>query len=175
MLPRGYGSHAEGGTDGLSSLSRSLAALLVERGETVAVSESAAGGLISASLLSIPGASAYFMGGGVVYTRDARRGILRFSETDALQPGSTEAYALAAARSIREILGTSWSLAESGAAGPTGNSYGDASGHCCFAVSGPVERCLTIETADTDREANMWAFAKAALDLLEETVAGNAG
>ena len=64
-------------------------------------------------------------------------------------------------------------LAESGAAGPTGNSYGDAAGHCCFAVSGPAERCLTIETADADREANMWAFAKAALDLLEETLHGH--
>ena len=159
--------------DALSSLSRTLAALLVERGETVAVSESAAGGLISASLLSIPGASAYFMGGGVVYTRDARRAILRFSEQEALQPGSTEVYALAAARAIRERLGTTWSLAESGAAGPTGNSYGDAPGHCCFAVSGPVERRLTIETADSDREANMWAFAKAALDLLEETLRAN--
>ncbi len=157
----------------LSSMSRSLAALLKERGETVAVSESAAGGLISASLLSIPGASAYFMGGGVVYTRDARRALLRFSEEEALQPGSTEVYALAAARAIRERLGTDWSLAETGAAGPTGNSYGDPAGHCCFAVSGPVERQLTIGTGDADREANMWAFAKAALDLLEETVRGH--
>ena len=159
--------------DALSAMSRSVAALLVERGETVAVSESAAGGLISASLLSIPGASAYFMGGGVVYTRDARRAILRLDEARALQPGSTESYALDAARAIRERLGTAWSLAESGAAGPTGNSYGDAAGHCCFAVSGPVERRLTIATGESDREANMWAFARAALGLLEETVRGH--
>ena len=57
-----------------------------------------------------------------------------------------------------------------GAAGPTGNSYGDAAGHCCFAVSGPVERCLTIETAAADREANMWVFARTALGFLEKTV-----
>lgn len=157
----------------LSAMSRSVAALLVERGDTVAISESAAGGLISASLLSIPGASAYFMGGGVVYTRDARRAILRFSEEEALQPGSTEVYALAAARAIRERLGTTWALAESGAAGPTGNSYGDPAGHCCFAVTGPVERQLTVGTADADREANMWAFAKAGLGLLEETIRGH--
>ena len=157
----------------LSSLSRAVAALLKERGETVAVSESAAGGLISAALLSIPGASAYFMGGGVVYTRDARRAILRFSEAEALQPGSTEPYALAAARAIRQRLGTAWSLAESGASGPTGNSYGDAPGHCCFAVAGPVERTLTIETGDADREANMWAFAKSGLGLLEEAIRGH--
>ena len=159
--------------DGLSSLSRPLAALLVERGETVAVSESAAGGLISAALLAIPGASAYFMGGAVVYTRGARRAILCLPEEAALQPGSTETYALDAARAIRERLGTDWSLAESGAAGPAGNSYGDAAGHCCFAVSGPVERRLTVETADTDREANMRAFAKAGLDLLERTIRGH--
>ena len=169
------GAREAGGTEmhALSSLSGPVAALLKERGETVAISESAAGGLISAALLSIPGASAYFMGGGVVYTRDARRAILRFPETDALQPGSTEVYALAAARAIRARLGTAWSLAESGASGPTGNSYGDAPGHCCFAVSGPVERTLTIATGDADREANMWAFASAGLGLLEETLRGH--
>ena len=157
----------------LSSLSRSVAALLKERKETVAVSESAAGGLISAALLSIPGASAYFMGGGVVYTRDARRALLRFSEQEALQPGSTEVYAAAAARAIRARLGTTWSLAESGAAGPTGSSYGDPAGHCCFAVAGPAARTLVIATGDADREANMWAFARAGLGLLEETLRGN--
>ena len=96
-----------------------------------------------------------------------------FRKTTARQPGSTEPYALAAARAIRERLETAWSLAESGAAGPTGNSYGDPAGHCCFAVSGPVERTLTVATGDSDREANMWAFARAGLGLLEETLRGH--
>ncbi len=154
----------------LEPLSRTVARLLSERHETVSVSESAAGGLISAALLAIPGASSYFVGGGVIYTRDARRGLLRLTASQSRQRGSTEDYALLAARTIRARLGSTWALSESGASGPAGNSYGDASGHACFAVTGPVERCLTIETGDNDREANMWAFAKAGLDLLESTV-----
>ena len=78
---------------------------------------------------------------------------------------STEAYALLNARTIRETLGATWGLAETGASGPTGNRYGDAAGHACLAVAGPVSRAVTLETGETDREANMWTFAQAALDL----------
>ena len=118
-----------------------IASLLRQRKETVAVSESSAGGLISAALLAIPGASAYFLGGGVIYTQAARR--------------------------IREVLGATWGLSETGATGPTGNRYGDAAGHACMAVAGPVERVITLETGSDDREANMWAFTRAALELFE--------
>jgi nicotinamide mononucleotide (NMN) deamidase PncC len=83
---------------------------------------------------------------------------------------STEAYALLNARTIRDNLGTTWGLGETGASGPTGNRYGDSAGHACFAVAGPVERVLTLETGDADRDANMWVFARAALDLLEACV-----
>jgi nicotinamide mononucleotide (NMN) deamidase PncC len=83
---------------------------------------------------------------------------------------STEPYALLNARTIRESLGTTWGLSETGASGPTGNRYGDAAGHACIAVVGPVERAITLETGDTDREANMWKFAAAALELLERCV-----
>jgi nicotinamide mononucleotide (NMN) deamidase PncC len=69
---------------------------------------------------------------------------------------------------VRELLGTTWGLAETGASGPTGNRYGDSAGHACIAVAGPVERAVTIETRAADREANMWAFARAALYLLEQ-------
>ena len=154
--------------DLLASLAASLAARLVARGHTVAVAESSAGGLISAALLSIPGASAYFMGGGVIYTRAARRVLLGVpDEAVGGIRSSTEAYALLKARTVRAGLGTTWGLAETGAAGPTGNRYGDAAGHTCIAVVGPVERARTVETGRTDREANMWAFTRAALELLE--------
>ena len=156
--------------DILTSMAESVAERLKERGHTVAVSESAAGGLISAVLLAVPGASAYFVGGAVVYTRDARRGLLRFSAEDSKMRGSTEDYALKAARAIRERLGATWGLGESGAAGPTGNRYGDAAGHACIALVGPVEETLTVETGSADREANMWVFAEAALGLLEQAV-----
>ena len=144
-----------------------LARRLIERKETVAVSESSTGGLISASLLAVPGASAYFLGGGVVYTQAARRALLRIPD-DAMRGirSSTEAYARLKAQAIRELLGASWGLAETGASGPTGNRYGDAAGHTCLAVVGPVERVATLETGHGDRELNMRVFTRAALDLL---------
>jgi PncC family amidohydrolase len=157
--------------DSLSRLAASVAARLVARRETVAVSESSTGGLISAALLSIPGASAYFLGGGVIYTQAARRTLLGIPD-DAVRGirSSTEAYALLKARTVRERLGTTWGLSETGAAGPTGNRYGDAAGHSCIAVAGPAERAHTIETGQSDREANMWAFTRAALELLEASL-----
>jgi PncC family amidohydrolase len=155
----------------LSEHAAPIAALLRARRETVAIAESAAGGLISAALLAVPGASDYFRGGGVIYTQAARRGLLGLGD-DAVRGmrSSTEAYALAKARAVRERLGVTWGLAETGAAGPAGNRYGDAPGHACFAVAGPVERAVTLETARADRVANMWAFAREALALLEACV-----
>ncbi len=158
--------------ESLSSIGASVGALLKQNEQTVAVAESSAAGLISAALVAIPGASAYYLGGTVIYTRVAQRELLRVpDDTMADIRASTEAYALLNARSVRQSLGTTWGLSETGASGPTGNRYGDAAGHACIAVAGPVERVLTVETGDFDREANMWTFAKAALDLLERCVA----
>ena len=155
----------------LSSMATSLGALLKERQQTVGVSESSAGGLISASLVAVPGASAYYVGGAVIYTHTARQGLLLIPE-DAMAGirASSEPYALLNARTVRESLGTTWGLSETGASGPTGNRYGDAAGHACIAVAGPIERVMTLETGEPDREANMWTFAKAALELLERCV-----
>lgn len=152
----------------LEPLASAVASLLKARRHTVAVAESSAGGLISAALLAVPGASAYFLGGGVIYTGAARRALLRVPD-DAMAGirSSSEPYALLKARAVRELLGATWGLSETGAAGPTGNRYGDAAGHACIAVAGPVERAITVETGQADREANMWAFTRAALALLE--------
>lgn len=159
----------------LTAMATSVGELLKERQHTIAVAESASGGLISAALVAIPGASAYYVGGGVIYTRTSGRGLLHIPD-DALvgMRASTEPYALLNARTVRALLGTTWGLSETGASGPTGNRYGDASGHACIAVAGPVERSMTLETGSTDREANMWTFAKAALDLLEECLKAHA-
>ncbi len=155
----------------LNSMAASVGALLKQSQQTIAVAESACGGLISASLVAVPGASAYYVGGAVIYTRAAQQGLLRVPDhVMADMRASTEAYALLNARTIGESLGTTWALSETGASGPTGNRYGDAAGHACFAVVGPVERVITLETGDVDREANMWTFAKAALELLERCV-----
>jgi PncC family amidohydrolase len=155
----------------LTALATSLAGLLRSKGDTVGVAESSSGGLVSAALLSVPGASAYFLGGGVIYTRNARRALLRVTdEAVAGVRSSTEAYALVKARVIRDLLGATWGVAETGAAGPQGNRYGDPAGHTAIAVAGPVERALTVETGSADREANMRAFTRAALDLLRACV-----
>ena len=153
----------------LLGLAGAAAETLRARHETVAVAESSAGGLVAASLLAQPGASAFFLGGAVVYTRTARTALLGITPTDmqGLRP-STEAYALLLARRLREQLGATWGVAETGAAGPTGNSYGDAPGHSCIAIVGPVELARTLETTTDDRVANMRAFAAAALALLRE-------
>ncbi len=154
----------------LSSMAAGLGALLKETGETVAVAESSAGGLVSAALLAIPGASAYYAGGGVIYTRAARRGLLGLPEDVITMRASTEDYALILARAMRQRLDATWGLCETGATGPTGNRYGDAAGHVCIAVAGPLERALTLETGSADREDNMWRFAAAALELFEAAV-----
>jgi PncC family amidohydrolase len=150
----------------LAPIAASIAALLIRARQTVAVAESSAGGLISAALLAVPGASAYYLGGSVIYTQAARRSLLRLpDEALAGMRSSSEPYALLKARTVRELLGTTWGLSETGAAGPTGNRYGDAPGHACLAVAGPLERVITLETRQTDRTTNMWAFARAALEL----------
>ncbi len=152
----------------LAELGLSVAELLTERKHTIAVAESSAGGLISATLVAVPGASAYYLGGAMVYTGMSRKTLLeiRSEEMQGIRSAS-EPYAQLAARRIRERLGATWGLAETGASGPTGNRYGDAPGHACIAVSGPLDAVLTIETGSAEREANMEEFARRALQLLE--------
>jgi nicotinamide-nucleotide amidase len=144
-----------------------IAKLLRAKHHHVAIAESSTGGLISSALLAVPGASDYFLGGAVVYTAKSRLVFLGLGDADlaGLRP-STEAYALLAARRVRERFASDWGLAETGATGPTGNRYGDKPGHSCIAITGPVERTITIETGQSERVANMRAFAAAALDLL---------
>ena len=152
----------------LAEPAAAIAELLKSRKHTVAVSESSAGGLISAALVAVPGASAYYLGGAVVYTPASRQNVLMIEKEEMKgMRSASEPYARLAARRIRERLGATWGLAETGASGPTGNRYGDAPGHACIAVSGPLEAALTIETGSPDREANMLEFARRALELFE--------
>src|SRR6202007_45636 len=151
-----------------------IAARLKTRGETISIAESSTAGLISAALLAIPGASAYFMGGGVVYTRQSRTALLGVTEQEltGITP-STEAYALLFARKIRDKLATAWSAGETATAGPTGSRYGHAAGHSCIAVIGPSgERSITVETGNSDRIDNMRVFSIPPLDLRGRGLAG---
>jgi nicotinamide-nucleotide amidase len=152
----------------LTALGATVGDLLKERGQTIAVAESSAGGVINAALVAVPGASAYYIGGSVIYTPMGRAALLGIGKNEmAGIRSASEPFATLLARRARISLGATWGLSETGASGPTGNRYGDAPGHACIAVSGPVEAADTIETGSADREANMWEFARRALELLE--------
>jgi len=156
--------------DTLLPLAKKVGDKLKARKETIAISESSSGGLLSAALLAVPGASAYFMGGAVVYTGPA--GIAFLDATKEKRGdirSSSEPWATLAAELVRGRLRTTWGLAETGASGPTGNSYGDPAGHTCVAVVGPKGKISrTLRTGSNDRVANMRAFAAEALKLLDE-------
>jgi len=152
----------------LTEHTEAIANILKARGETVAVAETSAGGLVSAQLLAVGGASAYFVGGEVLYTGDAREALAGITDADmAGMRSSSEPFAELLAKTLREKLGTTWGVAETGAAGPTGNRYGDHAGHTCVAVSGPVSMVKTLETGHNDRGENMWRFATEALHLFK--------
>ncbi len=155
----------------LLPLAEIVAKRLIARRETIAVAESSTGGLIAAALLAVPGASVYFLGGAVIYTKTARAALLGIGDAEmaGLRP-ATEAYALLLARRMRESHGAAWGLGETGATGPTGNRYGDPAGHTCIAVSGPAERAITLRTGSAERLSNMDAFAKRALELLADVI-----
>lgn len=155
----------------LTSLATRIAVTLRERGQTVGVIEGSAGGLVSAALLAIPGASAYFVGGAVIYTRQAGKTLLGLTTEDMVGiRAETEPYAQLAANRIRDKLGTTWGLCESGAAGPSGSRYGDLPGHVALAVVGPNAKTRTIETGLSDRSVNMDLFARQLLTLFEEAL-----
>ena len=159
--------------ENLLPLAEKIAARLIERKETIAVAEGSAGGLISAALLAVPGASAYFVGGAVVYTGAARSAFTDISLDDMKARGiraASEPYAALLAARLRERLDTTWALAEAGAAGPSGNHYGDPAGHTAIAVAGPSQRTATLRTGSSDRRANMRAFAARALELFAEQI-----
>ena len=155
----------------LLPLAEKIGAMLKDRRENIAVAESTTGGLVSAALLSVPGASAYFIGGAVVYTLKARRAMLDVPDSAFAEIKSvTEEGAMILARAARARFAVTWSIAEIGASGPTGNRYGDKAGHSCIAVAGPLERSQTIETGIPDRVANMRTFSAAALNLLIQSI-----
>ena len=144
-----------------------IAKRLIARHETIATAESSTGGLIAAALLAVPGASAYFLGGAVVYTELARAALLGIgdAEMQALR-SATETYALLLARRVRDRHAAVWGVGETGATGPTGNRHGDPAGHTCIAIAGPTERAITLRTGNPGRCQNMEAFATRALELL---------
>ena len=155
----------------LLPVAEKIAARLVEHRATIAIAESSTGGLVAAALLAVPGASAYFAGGAVVYTKSSRLALLGIgdAEMQGMRP-ATEQYSLLIARRVRERHGAMWGFGETGAAGPSGNRYGDPAGHTCMAIAGPIERAITLKTGRADRLANMDMFTERALAFLVEAI-----
>ena len=151
------------------TLAATVAQKLTARQQTVAVAEGSCGGLVSATLLAIPGASKYFVGGSVIYTRAAKEALYPDRETAKGMRGATEAWATWLAIAARERMSTTWGIGEGGAAGPA-NPYGDPAGHAWLAVAGPDGRVRTrhVLTGIEDRPSNMVEFTKAAIELLDE-------
>ena len=145
--------------------------MLIERGETVSVAESSTGGLIAANLLSVPGASAYFQGGSVVYTLASRRAFLDLDRERLrdLKP-LTEAMVMEFSIAARLKLDTTWGIAELGAAGPAGTPYGHGPGTSVIAISGPYSTSTTVLTNEDDRQNNMLAFTRAGLELFKKAL-----
>jgi len=153
----------------LLALAARVGQALKDRGETVGVAEGSCGGLVSAALLAVPGASAYYAGGAVIYTLAASRAFVAGAvDAPAGMRGASEPFARYLARSAVAKLDCTWGIGECGAAGPTGNRYGDPAGHAWVAVAGPAEAARHVLTGDEDRLSNMTAFAIAALRLLAE-------
>jgi PncC family amidohydrolase len=155
----------------LLPLAEKIAERLIAGKQTIAIAESSTGGLVAAALLAVPGASAYFVGGAVVYTKASRAALLGIgdAEMQGMRP-ATEQYSLLIARRVRERHGATWGFGETGAAGPSGNRYGDPAGHTCMAIAGPIERAITLQTGSADRLANMDMFTERALAFLVETI-----
>ena len=153
----------------LAAVALPAAERLVALGQTVAVAESAAGGLISATLLAVAGASKFYAGGIVMYTRQSRKTYLDLDPValKGLAPLS-EAMVMVFAAAARQSLGATWGIAELGAAGPAGTPYGHPAGSCVIGISGPVDMSVRIDTGSADREANMWRFTQEALTLLAQ-------
>lgn len=155
-----------------SKHAHSAAKLLTKHKHSVSVAESSTGGLIAASLLSVPGASRYFVGSSVIYTIKSRRAFLDLDteRTKKIKP-LTEEMALEFARAARAKLDTTWGIAELGVAGPGGTPYSDVTGISVIAITGPVDASVTVRTQSNDREENMEVFTERALQLLVQTLA----
>ena len=154
-----------------SDICNSIASQLTTKEHTVSIAESSTGGLIAANLLSVSGASKYFKGGSVIYTRESRHAFLDLDlrKVKALKP-LTEPMVAEFARAARLKLDATWGIAELGAAGPSGTPYGHAAGTSVIGISGPVNATLTVETSIADREENMHRFTEAALELFNLTL-----
>ena len=110
------------------------AARLAAAKQKVAVAETSAGGLIASSLLAQAGASAWFAGGVITYTKESKRTLLGL-DAASTKPTSTEPHAIELAKAAATTLESDWGIGETGVAGPGRNARGISPGVCGIAVA----------------------------------------
>ena len=150
----------------LTSMAKEAAVRLRERGETIVVAETSTGGLISSALLALPGASAYYKAGSVLYTSESRKKLLGVTRQDVEEfAPMSEGMVMTFARKAQDQFDAIWAIAELGIAGPTDVPYGEA-GSSVIGIAGPNPISGLLETGSDDREHNMWRFTEHAFVLL---------
>ncbi|MAV67327.1 MAG: damage-inducible protein [Gammaproteobacteria bacterium] len=159
----------------LTHMAEEVAELLRRRGDTIVVAETSTGGLISSALLAVPGASAYYKGGSVLYTYESRKKLLgiKGQDVEGLAPMS-EAMVMAFAQKAQAQFASTWAIAELGIAGPTGVVYGEA-GSNVIGIAGPNPVSALLNTGSSEREDNMWRFTGHALSLLCKALCEDSG
>ena len=159
----------------LTHMAEEVAELLRRRGDTIVVAETSTGGLISSALLAVPGASAYYKGGSVLYTYESRKKLLgiKGQDVEGLAPMS-EAMVMAFAQKAQAQFASTWAIAELGIAGPTGVAYGEA-GSSVIGIAGPNPVSALLNTGSSEREDNMWCFTRHALSLLCKALSEDSG
>ena len=146
---------------------------LMDRGDTVSVAESCTGGLLGAVFTSIPNASKVFWGGVISYDDDAKRNLIGVPESLLHIHGAVSSeVAVAMARGIREVAATTWAVALTGIAGPSGGTPQKPVGTVWIAIDGPVTD-IQINRFDGNRDVVREASVNQAIALLSSCLCVN--
>jgi PncC family amidohydrolase len=163
----------------LALAARHLGERLLARGWWLATAESSTGGLIGHAITTVPGASAYYVGGVISYSNQVKEGELGVPAELIDRHGAvSREVAAAMARGIRERFGVELGLAVTGIAGPEGGSERKPVGlHFVAAASGDGPPHIEKRVFGHDRDGNKAAAALLALELglREVTAAAEAG
>ncbi|MDQ2783874.1 MAG: CinA family protein [Chloroflexota bacterium] len=150
-----------------NAIDAGIGALLIAHRQTIATAESCTGGLVAARITGMSGSSAYFLGGIVSYSNDAKHRLLGVPDLMLERYGAVSVdVALAMARGVRRTVGTDIGIATTGIAGPTGATPTKPVGLVYIALAADgVERCQRY-LWNGDRLSNVIASAEAALRLV---------
>jgi len=121
-----------------AALAAVVVAALRQRSQTLATAESLTGGLVGATLTDVPGASAVYRGGLIVYATELKAELTGVSAKTLAEDGPVAASTAAQlARGAASVCGADWGLATTGVAGPEPQD-GHPVGQVFVAVAGPL-------------------------------------